>query len=521
MLNDAVPTRLVKRCRSAIRLAALTAGDSPVGSVAIRVLDKRAQARGIPVILRARGPEISVRLNLLEAIAYFRLLHRIAGGDLTRLRFWKNKLGPGEPTETEMWAVLQLAGFDVEGISLNGDRIELLDRLAEPIQRELEATTGDSVILDWIVSHDRYAVTDPQFQDVIRHRLELALQARRLEQARSASRPTLAERHSVVAALESIANTSGSQIFVAGTTLLAGITGFEPLDDGVMEFGTFAPVRSLADAVRAAGFEVERLTGHDLAILHRESGARARIDHYVAADGICAHDNGTVTRWHQSFELVRYQIDDVLCSIPSDHERYLEERFGNWRTPTLFFDDDFDSPCTAHNDSLEAFLSAFRIAQQAYATRDDRHHAYVASELLRDRFDLDVTRHLPQPPHPKVLSKPANASSIGDRSVVIVAGDFAEIDASAVTRWSRIVADDRFVIAAVRESGHDVLDRLATAKSLATFDHALLYDSDAELRDRIRDLGAEVLVLDHGSGVSVDFDAPTVIDLTNESVTAE
>jgi hypothetical protein len=496
VVRGRVPAKVVTRAGQMGRRVAQSLDDSQVGVATLWIMNKRAEQRGIAEVLRLRGGEIASRGQLREAIAFFRLLDKISDGDLTRIPYLLRKFGPEGATEAEMWAVLELAGFDVSGLALDGDRIELIDRLAEPIEREL-AATGVSSISDWLITHQRYNLADPQLRNVTDRRIELALEARVGIERAAATARSVSDRQAVIGAIGAISEAVGAPVFAAGSTLLEEVAGVRLGDLNEMEFGTFAPVGSLLDHASSNGLRVDRLTASSIALCHLSSGVAVRVDQYVVDGDRCFHDDGRITRWHKAFEVECRSTLGVEYATPSDVERYLDERFGNWRTPTIFYNDDFDSPCSTFNHSLEALFSLYRIAETLFRTRENRHLAYVTSDLMRDRFDIDVTMHLPQSPHRKVLSLPPDAAAIGDRVVVLVAGTFETVDADAVRRWSAVRASDRFVVAAIRATEQiGARERLATIKSLAAFDHVVSYRSNGDLRCSIEELRARALYLD-------------------------
>lgn len=52
-----------------------------------------------------------------------------------------------------------------------------------------------------------------------------------------------------------------------------------------------------------------------------------------------------IHRWHNSpFELEERKFSDLNVFVPRDHEKYLNENYGNWRQPALFWDYSFDTP---------------------------------------------------------------------------------------------------------------------------------------------------------------------------------
>ena len=66
--------------------------------------------------------------------------------------------------------------------------------------------------------------------------------------------------------------------------------------------------------------------------------------HYMAEDGLYYHAGIKVSWWNTAFELVTTSFLGGQYLIPKDYETYLQENYGEWRTPVSDFETFVDTP---------------------------------------------------------------------------------------------------------------------------------------------------------------------------------
>ncbi|MEM9585185.1 MAG: aminotransferase class V-fold PLP-dependent enzyme [Pseudomonadota bacterium] len=107
--------------------------------------------------------------------------------------------------------------------------------------------------------------------------------------------------------------------------------------------------------------------------------------------------------WYYSkFDLKQSDFLGVTVNIPDDAERYLTENYGNWRTPTAYFDFSFDTPNRVYNDNL---LGLFYLTDRLCTGLDKGFQANSmnAAEMLADFYGLDHTACFPKQVRPDIL----------------------------------------------------------------------------------------------------------------------
>ena len=472
-------------------------------STALRFRARRAGADEA-LLSRAASPHLD---GLRSRLAVYRLINKIAAGDISRLPQLFRKVDFELP-EAERWSIYRLASFPVDGVSATSDSRTLTTVLGPSIMAEFDAT-GESTLLEWLVREKRFELDDPGFRELITYRCERALKTRLNTELESAAEPSTPSW----AALEALASARDSEIdvFPAGSTLLALHQGLPRFPEPVLEFGTTSDLADLEPQLWARGAVTLHRTERLLRVWFPRTGATANVFRYHLIDGRFAHGEDTYTRWHSRFELTALSRDDHRFNVPSDVERYLDERFGNWQTPTLFFDQVFNAPNTTPNQTLESLLYLYRRSKDAFA-EGARFYADAASERMRDTFGIDYSMYVPQPVHAKVLSAPFQPVTAAGREVVVVASGFHRIAAPEIELLERVRSDDRYLVAAVHDDGGtDIHDRLARVKTLRAVDHVALFRSGLELEGVCTGVGALTAYIE--SHVSVSLDEGTKVDV--------
>ncbi len=464
------------------------------GAALVDLFLRRAKRAGADAVLLDYGRQIQRTATLIEAIAYFRLLVDLSNGEVNQLRYVLQKFGPDPATFDEFAALLRLAGLQLDDLDGNDGRAGLIRRLSEPIANELTATGGSS-IFQWLVVNGYYELDDPELATYVHQRLSLALEYRLRAERPARSAEITSQRSALRAAINRL---SDHEVFVAGTTLLADETGREDQQRECMEFGTFSDLPTLARRLADTPLVLLRCNDRRMVVSLPDAAVTGTIERYELRGDALSHGDGVVTRWHSPFELIK---DEAGGLKPADTGRYLDERFGNWRTPTLFFDGHLDAPNTAYNYSLDSLFALARRTQHAIEN-SIRFYADETTARLRDVFDIDFSMLVPQPVHPKVLSRPYAAQGLSDRPAVVIAGAFETVDAALVVALNALAGVGHRLVLAVRDTPHSRmgLERLTTVKTLSMVDHVLLYDTLAELEDDLTSFEATEILLTDGAG---------------------
>jgi hypothetical protein len=126
-----------------------------------------------------------------------------------------------------------------------------------------------------------------------------------------------------------------------------------------------------------------------------------------------------------------------------------------------------------------------------------RHYADEWAAQMRDRFGIEYSNFVPRGVHRKVLATPVTPEQIAGRHLRLVVADYEVVDADFVNWLDQQRDADCFLVAGVTGDRLDesATERLALANSLATVDHAVLIESEGDLRDPIAGVTPEDVVM--------------------------
>jgi hypothetical protein len=222
----------------------------------------------------------------------------------------------------------------------------------------------------------------------------VAGRARRAARARLRARsgaPVSFEGKAAVALadLDELLDDLGVRVFLISGTLLGHIrsAGFIPWDKDI-DVGVFRDEVDVAELERVVDgdprFNVRRLdlTSDRLRINHVTGTMIDVFPHYLEDDGKVWHD-GTATRWWNSpFELTEVEFLGQPTLVPDPPERYLDENYGDWRTPDPTFDARLDAPNVQVTDQ-GYFDTLLYFSLLDAVTKRDRRKALRFARLLR------------------------------------------------------------------------------------------------------------------------------------------
>ncbi len=463
-----------------VRRAVQTAVDAapvpaPILDVVLSGLENRARSAGASDELLALATSASSTDGVRVRIATLRLLIRVGSGDTSAISPLLNKL-PRKPSPALLWDVMSLAGFDTESVRHNNDA-DLLAFFEPEIGRAFESD-GYSQVFEWLLDNRKVSQNSALLRPLLERLVASAIEDRDLAEDAD---PAFV-RSELVSVIHSVASWP-HQIALWGPSLLAALEPNSAFSRfGSMELATFDPIDDVL-LNRPSAFDlVDRRHGH-VTLCHRPTRRPVTLVELIASDEYVVHGNGHFTRWHSPLEITQYQIGELCFAGPSDHGRYLAERFGEWHRRPFFYDPLLDAPNTTVDRSLDGLLFTYFHLSSAFES-GHRHYADEWAAIMRDRFGIDYSSFVPRGVARKVLATPATTNEVGGRTVRLAISSFGNIEAHFIS-WLDTQKDDNvFLVAAVtgQRFDPDAVERLALANSLRSIDHAILIESEDDLR---------------------------------------
>ncbi|MEM9585326.1 MAG: hypothetical protein AAGA08_19645 [Pseudomonadota bacterium] len=368
--------------------------------------------------------------------------------------------------------------------TLPGGRLALLDLVREDIEK-----TGDSELCKHVIGACDLPPDDALVTEFVELRLNALIerhlntyQARKRDFDRGAAPSVLIDFKKVI-------EQAGHRFFLSSGTLLGVVreNGFIATDYDI-DVGVFSNEINHEDCAKLfikSPFEVLSTDQYTVCLRHRESRIDFDIFMYHEAEGMLFHGSEIHKWWTRKFELKDWDFNGELFKVPQDEEKILEEIYGNWQKPVLFFDLSYDCPCRSYNLTLESILYIFTRAEKAFRL-GWRYYSDKAAEGLYDFFSLDCRRFIPHPVNAHTIPFEPNALLADGKDVLVVSIDDATaLDASSVRQLEDCFirtegnAGDFYCVVNVRKSRHgNEASQMAALVRRLTFVDAAFVSSD-------------------------------------------
>lgn len=191
---------------------------------------------------------------------------------------------------------------------------------------------------------------------------------------------------------------AGIEMFLVSGTLLGCIREGRLLGhDKDVDVGIWAstPPVKLLEALRTSGlFRIQASRSEELVRIRHVSGTAIDVFYHYRESESYWH-GGVKIRWNNSpFTLVQKHFLGREYLVPADHDTYLTENYGDWRTEVKEFDSAFDTPNGEIVNHEEMVVYTYRLLiENRYAERTPRYLAYLRAHGDAEFLDaLEVER---------------------------------------------------------------------------------------------------------------------------------
>jgi hypothetical protein len=203
-------------------------------------------------------------------------------------------------------------------------------------------------------------------------------------------RAATARRSEALADLGTALGELGVRPFLVAETLLDHTSGRPPAATrSRIQLGTFSAELSAAELRAALGrsptFGLHRhdLRTSQLRVRHPNAVAIDLNPHHRSDDGRVWHEDLAARWWHTDFRLASTELAGVPCLTPEPAQRYLDERYGDWRTVAAGFDPRLDAPNVEVTDP-ERFTTLLYFSLLASLASRQRDRASRYRQLLTE-----------------------------------------------------------------------------------------------------------------------------------------
>jgi len=236
---------------------------------------------------------------------------------------------------------------------------------------------------------------DAELLALARTELETFLAPARARPAKDGARFEHAAAGTALADADAVFRAMGVRMFLVSGTFLGAVRdgGFvrTEYDIDVGYFVEDGGQRAVYEAFRDAPAFVHANHSPLLIKAVHHSGITIDVFPHFAEDGLVWHGSNKHRWYNTPFTLAPYEFAGGQYLAPADAARYLEENYGNWRTPCAFWDVSFDTPNRVFPRTSSALFMLVNYVTQT----GDRHRMQNALLALRDVFGLDYTDYIP------------------------------------------------------------------------------------------------------------------------------
>lgn len=196
-----------------------------------------------------------------------------------------------------------------------------------------------------------------------------------------------------LADLAGVLGQAGIEMFLVSGTLLGCIREGKLLGhDKDVDVGIWEGVSrsDLLKALHSSGlFYVQASRSPEIVRVKHVNGIATDIFYHYCEANDYWH-GGAKIKWHNSpFTLVECEFLGGRYLVPEDHDRYLTENYGDWRTPKIDFDSAYDTPNAEVINKDELAIHDFKMLLQSVLKQEPdgiQRRLHNLSQLGEDEF---------------------------------------------------------------------------------------------------------------------------------------
>ncbi len=239
-------------------------------------------------------------------------------------------------------------------------------------------------------------IHDGKVFDELKQRYKTRLNELKKEKKKSSSRDTLFNKTQAQIALRKIVDlfkANQVDLFMISGTFLGAVRekGFISTDYDI-DLGFFEESCSFEKAINIIktdkAFVLKKIDPDEYLFVVSYEGIVIDLFKHYQTDGWVWHSTQAHQWRNKPFELVEYELEGELYLGPKNYELYLEENYGNWRDPSLFYHFSFDTPNRVYHENAASLIFLQRIAEKGLKGKLGRFETQEALKHLKDKFKI-------------------------------------------------------------------------------------------------------------------------------------
>lgn len=451
---------------------------------------ERAIKKGVDPIHISLAKQIARTNGMNECLGYISLIVRLNRGEVLVIP----QLLQSYPSE-DLHAIL-LRDYNIVEAKL--------------IEAEV-AANGNSYLMQKTIEDGDVCLEDPTFQNYITNRIDKALNQRKKTVVNAVNNFNNDKALPVLTEIMQIFSAAKKTPFLSSGTLLGAVRDKAFIKgDTNINLGLFAKDMTAVEVESLFAnplFERIVIEADRVSLRHKRSHILIEISLYTENQKLVSCGTSVHRWWHRPFTVKPSVFLGLDVYIPENPEQYLTERYGNWESPMLYFDAEYDGPNHTFTNSLDSIIYLSERTSKDFR-KGNRYFADQGAYALRDYFNIDYTQYIPQPHHKSAIPFPITDKDIEENEIVLAFGAFDHFNLSQISEIQNakkkgtylvlgIFSDALMACLSSKPMKMSEIDRVNMARALVGVDNVCLLETHEAIEGIIEHLHPKTIIGDY------------------------
>ena len=255
-------------------------------------------------------------------------------------------------------------------------------------------------------------------------------------------------------------------------------------------------IEKLYELIMSTGkFKLGHKTDYMIQVVHH-SNIMIDIFAHFNQGNLVFHGSSTHHWYNTNFSLKEVIFNNRSFLIPDDFETYLEENYGNWKDPVVFWFYSFDTPNQVYPQTIDALFFLVEIILNS----NDRFKVDGALKRLKSSFNIDFTKLLPSQ-EPAEIVKPLLAFR---RAMIVDCFDDFNYEQFNIIKKAQklgeflyvgVFSDKAFYAIHGRYAKYNINQRMEMVKQINGVDEVFIIEIDCLTFNDIKKFNVSVVVV--------------------------